>query len=89
MAEDCSVAVTHPVRRASNRAIITLLEAVHLVARTELRGFTRNDWMAFAECETSNPQIGKVDDWIVIVDGDTISLMSAEDDTRDFTFKAL
>lgn len=59
------------------------LEILRLVATTEFRPFTKTDWMGFAGCESPDPLIGEVDDYIVLVDGDLIAVIN--EDGEQFT----
>lgn len=49
--------------------------ALVLVATTEMKPFTKADWMAYSGCETENPLIGETDEWVVIVDGNEIEIL--------------
>jgi len=57
---------------------MTAIEILRLAATTELRPFTKADWMSFAGCESTDPLIGEVDDYIVLVDGDLIAVINED-----------
>lgn len=54
---------------------MTREQALMLVATTQMRPFTKTDWMGFSGCETENPLIGETDEWVVIVDGNYIEIL--------------
>lgn len=54
---------------------MTREQALMLVATTQMRPFTKADWMGFSGCETENPLIGETDEWVVIVDGNFIEIL--------------
>ena len=49
--------------------------ALMLVATTEMKPFTKYDWMSFSGCESENPLIGETDEWVIIVDGNEIEIL--------------
>lgn len=65
---------------SKNEHHVTASRALQFVRETKLRGFTTTDWQAFAGCETAAPMIGEFDDYTVIVDGDSITILHADDE---------
>ena len=55
---------------------MTREQALMLVATTEMKPFTKADWMSYSGCETENPLIGETDE--VIVDGNEIEILPIE-----------
>ena len=57
---------------------MTREQALMLVATTQMKPFTKADWMCYSGCETENPLIGETDEWVVIVDGNEIEILPIE-----------
>lgn len=53
----------------------TAAEAVELLRRCDFREFTRNDWAAYAGCESKDPRIAELGNMAIVLDGDTASFM--------------
>ena len=68
---------------------MTKSDIMRLVAQTQFREFTKEDWYAFAGCDSSNPLIAEIDDWTVLIDGETISISRYNDDftVEDYNYK--
>lgn len=60
--------------------------ALFLVATTEMKPFTKADWMGFSGCESENPLIGENGDYLIIVDGNIIEIFGIDTDQESFKF---
>lgn len=58
---------------------LSAVEALRLVASTQLKPFTDSDWDAFLGCESENPLIGYNGDYTIVIDGETVNIIHAED----------
>ena len=58
----------------------TQAELFTVMAQTKFEPFTQADWDAFAGCETKNPLIGSYGDFAIVIDGDMINIVHAEDE---------
>ena len=59
---------------------LSMTEALALIAKTQFSPFTEADWFAFAGCESDDPVIGYNGDFAIVVDGDTVNIIHAEDE---------
>jgi len=59
---------------------LSMTEALSLIAKTQFSPFTEADWFAFAGCESDDPVIGYNGDFAIVVDGDTVNIIHAEDE---------
>jgi hypothetical protein len=57
----------------------TSAELLSIIAKTEFKPFTKNDWYAFAGCESKEPLIGSYNDFIIVIDGHIINMVHEED----------
>ena len=57
----------------------TQAELLSVMAQTQFKPFDRCDWDAFAGCETENPLIGAFGEFTIVIDGDMINIVHAED----------
>jgi hypothetical protein len=60
--------------------------AFDILAHTELRDFTKDDWYGFAGCESSNPMIGIAGDFTVVLDGSCLMIVHNADEEGGETF---
>lgn len=58
---------------------ITPDKALWLVARGLFTPFGVEEWHAFAGCQSSDPRIAEVDDYIIVLDGDLINVIQNGD----------
>ena len=66
----------------------TPAEVLALLAQSGLRPFTKEDWMAWAGCESENPFYGEVNHsldnhTILILDGDMVWVQDISSDMAD------
>lgn len=54
-------------------------EVLFLITQTKFKHFTENDWEAFLGCESENPLIGYNGDYTLVLDGETLNIIHAED----------
>lgn len=54
-------------------------ELFALIAKTQFAPFTEADWYAFAGCESETPFIGYNGDFTIVIDGETVNVVHAED----------
>lgn len=55
-------------------------EIFTIIAKTTFRQFDDMDWCCFAGCESADPMIGEYGELIVVIDGDNVNLVHAEDE---------
>jgi len=55
-------------------------EAIVLIAKTQFSPFTEADWFAFMGCEADEPLIGYNGDYCLVLDGETVNIIHAEDE---------
>jgi len=67
--------------------MLTTAEILKLVAKTEFRPFTKNDFMSFGGVETRNPLIGEIGDLVVILDGDLVCVVNENCEEQHFRLK--
>ena len=61
-------------------------EVLRLIASVKFREFDENDRMGFQGCESENPMIGENDDYLVILDGNVVCILTADFDSDQQTF---
>jgi hypothetical protein len=69
---------------------MTREQALMLVATTEMKPFTKADWMSYSGCETENPLIGEFDDFLIVLDGNELEIFpiaSEEPTNADESYK--
>lgn len=54
-------------------------EALRLLAIANMRPFSKEDWFGFAGCETKDPMIGVVEEFVIVLDGATLCIVHGED----------
>ena len=54
----------------------TAAAALKLMAKVQFRPFDDSDWMGWAGCESAEPMIGEIGDITVVLDGDTVTFNS-------------
>ena len=57
----------------------TQAELLSFMVQATFKPFDRCDWDAFAGCESENPLIGAVGMFTIVIDGDMINIVHAED----------
>lgn len=57
-----------------------MMLARQLLCDTKMRPFTKEDWMAFAGCESEDPQIGVNGDFTLVMDGSTLLIVHKDDE---------
>ncbi len=62
-------------------------EAMRLLAKTQMRPFTKEDWCGFAGCETKSPTIGEYGDFIIVQDGVVLNIIHTDDGFGGTVFK--
>lgn len=67
--------------------VIDPTEALRLLVNTRMRPFTKDDWFGFAGCETKDPMIGSSGEFVIVLDGATVSFYHCEDDYGGTIFK--
>jgi hypothetical protein len=55
-------------------------ELFALIAQTEFKAFSAHDWDAFSGCESEAPFIGYNGDFTIVLDGETVNVIHAEDE---------
>ena len=58
---------------------LTATQVFGLMARAVFRPFNDYDWEGFLGCESETPHIAFVDDYTLVLDGDTLNVVHAED----------
>ena len=70
-------------RQPEVRTNLTTVQALLMLAQTEMRPFTKLDWDCFLGCESKEPMIGdgKLDgnEYVIVLDGDTLNIIQDED----------
>lgn len=64
-------------------------KAMRLLATANMRPFDKTDWEAFAGCESENPLIGEAEAFILIVDGNRLEVIEADQTAHAFTLRAV
>lgn len=67
--------------------MLSAAEILRLVANADFRPFTQSDFRSFAGVETANPLISEIEEFIVILDGDTVCVLNEDGDERGFRLK--
>jgi hypothetical protein len=62
-------------------------EALRMLCVTDMRSFTKDDWHAFAGCETKDPLISTDGEFEIVVDGDNINIIHGTDNFGGTSFK--
>lgn len=57
----------------------TSTELLALIAKSTFRPFTKGDWYAFAGCESANPVICESEEYVIVIDGDSVNMVYHED----------
>lgn len=60
--------------------------ALALLAQTEMKPFTKADWMSFAGAETENPLIGENGDFLLVLDGTILEIFEADNENGSYMF---
>ncbi|KRQ99266.1 hypothetical protein CP49_11760 [Bradyrhizobium valentinum] len=58
-----------------------------MLAMTSMRHFDRADWDMFAGCESRSPMIGEFDNHVIVLDGDLLNIIHADDEHGGQLFK--
>jgi hypothetical protein len=71
--------------------MITAQQALNMLALTTMRFFDRDDWHAFAGCESRSPMIGEFGDeyvgrYTLVVDGAVLLVLGEHDETGGIMF---
>jgi hypothetical protein len=61
------------------RTELTPAQALVLIAKTEFRQFTKNDWACFSGCESTNPLVGEIGDYCIVLDGEVVNIIHCGD----------
>lgn len=61
--------------------------ALRMLAMTEMKPFTKEDWYAFSGCEDKEPMIGEIDGFTVVLDGPVLNIVHADDGYGGTLFK--
>lgn len=67
--------------------MLTAAEILRLVANADFRPFTERDFMCFGGVETANPLISEIEEFIVILDGDTVCVLNEDGEEKGFRLK--
>lgn len=62
-------------------------EAYRMVRKVTFRPFQELDWETFAGCETESPEIAEIDEYTIILDGDSVSIIHEMDGCGGQSFK--
>jgi len=55
--------------------------ALRMLVATEMRAFTRDDWLGFAGCESKHPLIGTfANNYTLVLDGETLLVLENGDE---------
>lgn len=57
---------------------MTPTEAMLLIAKAEFKPFTKADYESFNGVESDNPMLGEYEDWVIVIDGNTIQFTDVE-----------
>lgn len=60
--------------------MLTISEALALIAKTEFNAFTANDFECWAGVETKNPLIGYNGSFAIVIDGETVNIIAEGDE---------
>jgi hypothetical protein len=66
--------------------------ALRMLITCGMRPFDKDDWSAFAGCESSHPMIGEYksilnEDFVVVLDGDTVLVLHEADEYGGRSYK--
>jgi len=61
-------------------------EVLRLIASIKFCEFSENDWLVFQGCTSENPMIGENDDYLVILDGDVVCVLTNDFDSEQQMF---
>jgi len=53
---------------------MTPMIALKLLAKANMLPFTKADYMSFSGCETPDPLIGEIDDFLIVLDGNYVEI---------------
>lgn len=62
-------------------------EAMRMLANAEMKPFTKEDWYAYAGCESKDPMIGYYDAFVIVLDGDLLNVCHGYDHFGGTLFK--
>lgn len=66
--------------------MISKIEALKAIAKSEFRPFNENDWDSYSGCESAEPLIAELEDFVIVIDGDEVYF---EDETGDYILFSL
>lgn len=69
------------------RTDLTAAQLMILIAKTQFSPFTEGDWNCFMGCESSNPFIGYIGTYTIVLDGDTVNVIEEGDEYGGQLFK--
>ena len=58
---------------------MTPTQAFALIARSQFRPFTQDDWDCWAGCDSAEPMIAYTDEFTLIIDGDVLQVYTPDD----------
>jgi hypothetical protein len=61
------------------------LKMIKKLSSLDFRPFTKNDWMAFQGCESPDPLIAETEDGLIILDGNTMTIMFDDQNPDKFS----
>ena len=61
-------------------ANLSSFEAMRLIATTEFRPFSEDDWACFAGCESQNPLIGFNGIYAIVIDSGDVNIIAEGDE---------
>ena len=68
---------------------MTATEAFALVARASFSPFTEADWMGFSGVRSENPLIAEIDDLLLVLDDNHLSVISPNGEETVFVLAGL
>lgn len=63
------------------------VEALRMLATTEMKPFNKMDWCAYAGCESKDPMIGESGEFTIVLDGDLLNICHQDDGYGGTLFK--
>ena len=58
----------------------SIAQIFKMMALTEFKPFTEDDWASFSGCKSAYPMIGYNGEFTLVLDGETLNVIDADDD---------
>lgn len=66
--------------------MISKIEALKAIAKSEFRPFSKNDWDSYSGCKSAEPLISEFEEFVIVIDNDEVYF---EDEAGDYILFSL